>query len=129
MTGKKRHTAHHPIVGQFAAELRAARRRLGLSQYDLALKAKIAITYVGKLERGEAAPGLDMVARLAEALGVDVPTLVGAGGKRSVTKPDVAAGQLREQVERLIRRDAGEVVQALAVIVSAAEKGVRRERR
>ena len=48
----------------------------GLSQEALALKAGINRTYIASLEAGQRNPSLDMVARLALALKVDVAELV-----------------------------------------------------
>lgn len=48
--------------------LRAFRRRLGLSQFDLAMKASISTRHLSFLETGRARPSDAMVDRLAEAL-------------------------------------------------------------
>jgi transcriptional regulator with XRE-family HTH domain len=55
----------------FAATLRGWRRRRGLSQLDLALRADISQRHLSFLELGRAAPSRDMVVRLTTAL--DVP--------------------------------------------------------
>ena len=124
MPGKKKRIQHHEIVGEFAQCLRAARKRLGLSQYDLALKAGMALTYIGKLERAESAAGIDTVARLSEAMGVSVASLVGGRGKR---EPDmeVVAKLLRQGVEKILKKNSPELAQALTVVVGALGKGNR----
>jgi transcriptional regulator with XRE-family HTH domain len=54
------------------------RRRLdrGLSQEALSELADVDRTYVGLLERGKRAPGLDISKRLAAALGVPLSELI-----------------------------------------------------
>lgn len=46
------------------------RRAKGLSQSELAELSNISVGYVGKIERGEANPSLDVYWRVAAALGV-----------------------------------------------------------
>src|SRR5947209_8444681 len=79
---QKKHIRHHSIVAHFAQRLRDTRRASGMSQQDLARRAKVSTTYIGKLERGESSVGIDMLARLAEALDVELTALlVGATNK------------------------------------------------
>ncbi|MFS2152587.1 helix-turn-helix domain-containing protein [Rhizobium sp. Rhizsp42] len=60
----------------FARNLRRARQAQGLSQEDLAHKAEIDRTYVSSLERGIYSPTIEVVERLAIALGVDTADLI-----------------------------------------------------
>lgn len=55
-----------------AANLRSARRRQGLSQEELAYRADIDRTYVSALERGVYGATIDVLERLARALGMQV---------------------------------------------------------
>lgn len=66
------------IVRRFAARLREVRRSRGLTQADLGKAAGVATSYVGRLEAAGAAPGIDLVARLAAALGTTVHDLLPA---------------------------------------------------
>jgi transcriptional regulator with XRE-family HTH domain len=61
---------------RFARNLRAARRRAGLSQERLSALARLHRTEISLLERGERDPKLSTVCRLADALGVPAATLV-----------------------------------------------------
>jgi transcriptional regulator with XRE-family HTH domain len=61
---------------EFGDRVRARRQKLGLSQEALALRADIHRTYVASLESGQRNPSLDLMARLARALEVDLGTLV-----------------------------------------------------
>jgi transcriptional regulator with XRE-family HTH domain len=57
------------VVRLFAARLREVRRSRGMTQVELGRRANVTASYVWRLESGGAAPGIDLVARLARALG------------------------------------------------------------
>jgi transcriptional regulator with XRE-family HTH domain len=48
--------------------VRRARHRAGFTQEQLALEAKIDLTYVGGIERGRRNPSLMVLVRIADAL-------------------------------------------------------------
>jgi transcriptional regulator with XRE-family HTH domain len=73
----------------FGQRVRKLRDQRGLSQAQLAERADLDITYVSGIERGRRNPGLNTLARLARALTVTLPMLV---------------GQLREPQPREFRR-------------------------
>jgi transcriptional regulator with XRE-family HTH domain len=56
--------------------VRHHRHQLGWSQETLAQEADINRTYVASLEAGRRNPSLDLMARLAAALGVDLRELL-----------------------------------------------------
>ena len=60
----------------FAANLRRLRHARGISQEDLAYEADVNRTYLSKLEKGVSYPGLEIIAKLAEALGVEPAELL-----------------------------------------------------
>jgi transcriptional regulator with XRE-family HTH domain len=60
----------------FALNLRRARNSRGLSQEALAHEADVDRTYVSALERSEYSATIDMVDKLAKALGVDASALL-----------------------------------------------------
>lgn len=64
------------IVRLFGAKLREARISRGLTQIDLAHKAELTAAHVWRLETGASAPGIDLVERLAKALGVAMASLL-----------------------------------------------------
>ena len=64
------------IVG---TNVRRARQAAGLSQEQLALDAKIDLTYAGGIERGRRNPSLEVLARIADALGVEPSDLLKRG--------------------------------------------------
>ena len=65
-----------PRQVEFGDRVRAYRQQLGLSQEALAAHAGINRTYVASLEAGMRNPSLDLMARLAIALGVDLGELL-----------------------------------------------------
>ncbi|MDE2166764.1 MAG: helix-turn-helix transcriptional regulator [Alphaproteobacteria bacterium] len=70
----------------FARNLRQARNARGLSQEALAYEAEIDRTYVSALERGVYAATIDMVDKLAKALGVEASDLLRRSLKRTRPK-------------------------------------------
>jgi transcriptional regulator with XRE-family HTH domain len=60
----------------FARNLRKARNAKGLSQEALAHEADIDRSYVGALERSEYSATIDMVEKLAKALGLEASDLL-----------------------------------------------------
>jgi transcriptional regulator with XRE-family HTH domain len=52
------------------------RRQRGLTQEELAFRAKIDLTYMGGIERGRRNPSLLVMARIAKALSVPLPKLL-----------------------------------------------------
>jgi transcriptional regulator with XRE-family HTH domain len=65
-----------PIVRSFAERLRHARTARNMTQAELGEKAGVPASYISDLEQAKAAPGIDLVARLAEALGTTVADLL-----------------------------------------------------
>ena len=73
---KKQKIKHADVVYAFGENLRSLRLSRGMSQAELASRAQIHTTYVGRLEKGLAAPGLDLLERLAAGLGTSLPELM-----------------------------------------------------
>jgi transcriptional regulator with XRE-family HTH domain len=59
----------------FAANLRHARAAAGMTQEALAQAADLNVTSLARIERGERSPGIEIVAKLAQALGVSAAVL------------------------------------------------------
>jgi len=64
----------HDLRLALGARIRELRRGLNLSQEALADRAGLHWTYLSDLERGQQTPTLDVVNRLARALGVTLAT-------------------------------------------------------
>jgi XRE family transcriptional regulator, regulator of sulfur utilization len=72
-------TNRNPILAAaFGAVIRAMRLEKGIAQESLALVAEVDRSYLGRVERGEKQPSLDMVFRLAHALDCKPSELVEA---------------------------------------------------
>lgn len=76
MAQRKKHIRHDEVVARFGQRLRELRLARGMSQAELARQAEVTTNYVSRLEGGGAAPGIDLAARLAMALGVPVADLL-----------------------------------------------------
>lgn len=101
-----------PIVQRFAARLRAVRQGRGMTQQQLADAAEVSVAFVGRLERGQAGPGIDIVAKLAEALATTPGDLLPAAAEPAPA--GLLAGQARQLLEALIAAN-DEVSLSLAV--------------
>lgn len=66
------------IIGVLAANVRQARKAVGLSQEELALEAEVDRTYVSQVERGKRNITIVVLARLARALKTTPAALVTA---------------------------------------------------
>lgn len=76
MPSRKRRVRHAAIVQTFAERLRSLRTSRDMTQRDLAHHAHVTLSYISKLEAGGAAPGIDLVERLAHALRVSLTELL-----------------------------------------------------
>jgi transcriptional regulator with XRE-family HTH domain len=64
------------LSDKFSANLKSERLRRKLSQETLAGKAKLSVSYISMLERGQRTPPLDTLESLAKALGVGPASLI-----------------------------------------------------
>jgi transcriptional regulator with XRE-family HTH domain len=64
---------HRRVLGE---SIRYHRKRVSVSQEKLAELADLHHNYVGELERGEKAASIDVLVKIAKALGIRVRTLV-----------------------------------------------------
>ena len=95
MAKRKRRIQQAEIVRLFASRLRETRHSRGLTQAELAREAHVTTSYVGRLESGGAAPGIDLVDRLAKALGITAQDLL------PTTPSPNTLTVLQQQAERL----------------------------
>ena len=79
-------TSRNPLLAlAFGETVRALREASGVAQEALALEAGMDRSYLGKVERGERQPSLDIAFRLAAVLDVAPGELVELTGRRLVT--------------------------------------------
>ena len=95
MAKRKRRIEHAEIVGLFASRLRELRHSRGFTQAELARRANVTASYVGRLESRGASPGIDLVDRLAKALGTTAQELI-----PTTASPETLA-VLHEQAKKL----------------------------
>ncbi|RLC70352.1 MAG: XRE family transcriptional regulator [Chloroflexi bacterium] len=74
------------ICKEFGSRVRNLRKRCGLSQELLALKAGIDRTYIGRIERGKANPTLITIIKISAALGVNPQALFPDSSKNGQQK-------------------------------------------
>lgn len=111
MAKRKPRIEHAEIVRRFGARLRELRLSCGMTQVQLAEKAQVTVTYVGRLEGGGAAPGIDLVERLAKALGTTVADLLPA--TEAPDKLEILRAQARELCDTLLEKADRETLQML----------------
>lgn len=123
---RKKKIHHHEIVVAFARSLRALRQERGMSQQALARRAQVSINYVGRLERAECTPGLDLIAQLAHVLAVAPAKLIEGTGE-TVSEAELEQ-ELRTKMQRLLGRRDPAAVQALGVVVGLMDNALARRR-
>ena len=94
--------------------LRAARRRAGLKQGDIAQQLGVSVVTYGAWERGTREPSPVMLQRVAEIVGVDIDTL-------TASSDPLAAAEIIRQ------RD--ELLDAMRLLLSATPRQVAAVRR
>lgn len=93
--------------------IRHFRRQKGMSQEELAHSANIHESYVGKLERAEKVCSVDVLAKVAEALGVSLPEFFRYVQPEGGESEETTLGQI---VSRLRGRSVAEQRKLLKVI-------------
>jgi len=121
--GRKKTIRHADIVRGFAERLRELRRSRGLSQADLASRAGVHWTYVGRLERGKAAPGLDLMGRLAEALNAPVADLLPTKAANPVP---FQQQQARTRLESILKRADNSTLGILNAVLAMMDDNLAR---
>jgi len=64
------------VLVKFGQSVRAERTKLGLSQEELASRAKVHRTYIGMIERAEKNITLENIEKLSKALNVPIEELM-----------------------------------------------------
>lgn len=113
-------------VRHFGRRVRELRLSQGMKQASLARKAEFSLSYITRLEKGEAEPGLGLVVKIAAALGVPTHELL----------PEVSAdpwpgmeAEARKRLEAILARKDQDALQALLPILALAEESSARRRK
>lgn len=69
----------HPLVMKIGKIIADLRKEKDMSQTELATKTGISQVMVGKYERGDASPSIEVAKKIADALEVSLDYLVGEG--------------------------------------------------
>lgn len=104
------------IVRRFGPRLRRLRRAHGMTQIELARAATVTVSYIWKLESGLSAPGLDLLARLATALGVDLVKLLPTSAP--VDPADVLRRRVRSLLDEVLKKSDSDSLQLLAGLLA-----------
>lgn len=124
MPRKRPKTRHAEIVRLFSERLREVRRSRGMTQAELARQAAVTVSYIARLEAAGSAPGVDLLARLAAALGVTVHELL-----PTAPSPDTLAvlrDRARQLFEELLRSADREALQMLCQLLARLLESPRR---
>lgn len=85
-------------------QIRLVRQRKALSIQTLAETAGISRAWLGEIERGSASPSVDIVRRLADALGVSIGSLLNGRVREEAPETETEAATLSPEV-CVIRKD------------------------
>ena len=91
-------TADRAIVAEVGARLKHLRAAAGLTLEELCGRSGVSRAMLSKVERGEKAPTLTVIVRIAKGLDVPLTTLMGAG-------PEPATASVIRPSQRLTFRD------------------------
>lgn len=73
------------LINFLGKQVKKHRRRLNLSQEDVAAKTGLSVPSLSEIERGIANPTLQTLEKIADALGVSVAALLDADGTLNVS--------------------------------------------
>ena len=97
----------------FAERLKALRAARNMTQRELATKAQVTFSYISRLEAGGAAPGIDLLQKLAQALDANVADLLPGPEASEVSRDDV-----KELFDALLPKAGPETLSMLAMILA-----------
>jgi transcriptional regulator with XRE-family HTH domain len=123
---RKDRIEHAEIVALFAAKLRELRHSRGMTQAELARHSQITTSYIGRLEAGGAAPGIDLVDRLAKALGTTVADLLPISA--SPDTQSVLKDQARRLLEALVQAADRETLLMLCPLLARLVESTNRSK-
>lgn len=102
----------------FGEKISILRKQLKLSQDDLAKKIGTSAPIVGRYERGEIKPSIDVASKIADALNVSMDYLLGKTNKMILDKKTM---QRLQDIEQLSKEDKVHIFYALDNLIKAAK--------
>ena len=116
------------LRAQIGAASRAARRRLGLTQAEVAERIGIVPEVYGRLERGRMLPSVVTLVRLCRALSVSADEMLGLAGEPALAPGPQPSGGPAPDVRRLLRRAGALDPRAARAIGAVVELLVRQSK-
>lgn len=109
-----------PVLRLLSRNLGKLRQQAGLTQRGLARRARVSVSYVSMIEAGLRSPTLEVLARLAAALGAPLPSLF-----EEEALPGGGLDPALEPLKRLVagRGLAGAEIQRLLTVARALFPG------
>lgn len=102
----------------FGGKISFTRKQLKLSQDDLAKKIGTSAPIVGRYERDEVKPSIDVAAKIADALGVSIDYLLGNSEKMVLDKKNL---QRLKEIDQLADEDKYNIFYTLDNLIKAAK--------
>jgi transcriptional regulator with XRE-family HTH domain len=102
----------------FGEKISILRKQLKLSQDDLAKKIGTSAPIVGRYERGEIKPSIEVASKIADALNVSMDYLLGKTDKMILDKKTM---QRLQDIEQLSKEDKVHIFYALDNLIKAAK--------
>ncbi len=102
----------------FGERITHIRKQLKWSQDDLAKKIGTSAPIVGRYEREEIKPSIDVAAKLADALGVTIDYLLGKSDSMILDKKNL---QRLEDIEQLPEEDKSNIFYTIDNLIKAAK--------
>lgn len=124
MSKQKKQISHDEVVTRFGRKLQELRVERGMSQAELAIRASCTTNYISRLEGGGAAPGIDLVARLAKALGVAIAELLPTD--ELPEKLSVLRERARELFDELVGRKDEALIAVLTQLLARLAEATNR---
>ena len=102
----------------FGERITLLRKQLKWSQDDLAKKIGTSAPIIGRYERGEIKPSIDVAARIADALEVTIDYLLGKSENMNLNKKNL---KRLEDIEQLPEEDKKYIFYAIDNLIKAAK--------
>ena len=88
----------HALMKALASELKGRRASLGISEDELAFRAEVNRTFIGKIEVAANHPALSVLLRIAEGLQALIPEIIEAVLKRQSQENLTVAKKSRNEI-------------------------------